>query len=208
MKTLHTQGEWYICDQTETQIFIASKERNARTEQGKGSYVCHIKQEREHFGINEQDKANAQLIAAAPELLQMVYDLKKCIERLTRDEMSQEDRDKEAQWIGEAHELLQKINPNYYYNANEQTISQPTIIEEEDIDNWKRWQSMELKEGASIEVSERIYYEMLGCVPPRLQIGTYFEVGEAHHHTNEGKAIHHAFWIHKERFYSGYPTKS
>jgi len=49
----------------------------------------------------------------------MVYDLKKCIERLTSDEaLTQYDKDKEAQWVGEAHELLHAVNPDYYTNAN------------------------------------------------------------------------------------------
>ena len=67
----------------------------------------------------EEEGANVHLIAHAPELLQMVWQLKNCIGRLTEDtEMSQFDKDREAQWIGEAHELLYKINPGYYRNAN------------------------------------------------------------------------------------------
>lgn len=53
------------------------------------------------------------------ELFQMVKDLKNCINRLSQDGLSQFDRDREAQWEGEAHELLSRINPNYYKNANE-----------------------------------------------------------------------------------------
>jgi len=67
-------------------------------------------------------QANAQLIAHAPELLQMVYDLKECIKRLTQDDVPQYERDKEAQWEGEAHELLVRINPDYYANANEVSL--------------------------------------------------------------------------------------
>ena len=52
------------------------------------------------------------------ELFQMVRDLKDCIKRLSQDNLSQIERDKEAQWEGEAHELLTRINPNYYKNAN------------------------------------------------------------------------------------------
>ena len=52
------------------------------------------------------------------DLFNMVNDLKKSIERLTSEKISQFDIDKEAYWIGEAHELLNKINPNYYTNAN------------------------------------------------------------------------------------------
>jgi hypothetical protein len=47
------------------------------------------------------------------ELFEMVKSLKDCIQRLTSDHISQEDKDKEAQWIGETHELLIGINPNY-----------------------------------------------------------------------------------------------
>lgn len=43
----------------------------------------------------------------------MVKSLKECIQRLTSDHLSQFDRDLEAYWIGEAHELLIGINPNY-----------------------------------------------------------------------------------------------
>lgn len=73
MKNKHTPGKWEICNQTETQIFIASTEKGARTEQGKGGYICQIKQEREHYGINEQDEANAKLIAASPLLYNAAY---------------------------------------------------------------------------------------------------------------------------------------
>ena len=129
MKNKHTPGKWEICNQTETQIFIASTQRGARTEQGKGSYICQIKQEREHYGINEQDEANARLITHAPELLQMVYDLKQCIKRLTQDDLTQFDRDTEAQWEGEAHELLTRINPDWYDNANKYRLSQNTTVQ-------------------------------------------------------------------------------
>jgi len=52
------------------------------------------------------------------ELFQMVRDLKNCINRLTSEKLSQEQIDFEAYWTGEAHDLLLKINPNYYTNAN------------------------------------------------------------------------------------------
>jgi len=104
MKTKHTPGQW------------ATKEGQIYTQEtGKTlALIPYFDEE------NEEQQANAQLIMYAPELLQMVYDLKKCIERLTNDnlELHQEDRDKEAQWIGEAHELLHAINPDYYTNAN------------------------------------------------------------------------------------------
>jgi hypothetical protein len=52
------------------------------------------------------------------ELFQMVRDLKNCIARLTSEKLDQFEIDKEAYWISEAQELLSKINPNYYTNAN------------------------------------------------------------------------------------------
>jgi len=66
-----------------------------------------------------QAEANAKLIAAAPEMFEMIRKLKDCIKRLSQDDLSQFDRDTEAQWEGEAHELLTRINPGYYKNANE-----------------------------------------------------------------------------------------
>ena len=70
--------------------------------------------------------ANAALIASAPqlkkeneELFEMVRQLKNCINRLSQDGLTQHERDTEAQWEGEAHELLARINPNYYRNANQ-----------------------------------------------------------------------------------------
>lgn len=74
----------------------------------------------------EEVEANAALIASAPqlkkeneELFEMVRQLKNCINRLSQDGLTQHERDIEAQWEGEAHELLTRINPNYYRNANQ-----------------------------------------------------------------------------------------
>ncbi len=74
---------------------------------------------------DDEAQANAERIVKAvnshDELFKMVYDLKKCVERLTQDNVTQEERDLEAYWIGEAHELLHKVNPDYYQNANART---------------------------------------------------------------------------------------
>jgi hypothetical protein len=85
MKTNHTAGQWSICNQTETQIFIASTKEGARTEQGKGGYICQIKQEREHYGINEQDEANAMLIAASPLLYNAAYSALQAIYAMSKN---------------------------------------------------------------------------------------------------------------------------
>ena len=97
MNTKHTPGEWAT---KEGQIYSL--------ETGKTHGLIPY-----FDNTSEQDNANAVLMAAAPELLQMVYDLQKCIGRLTDDHINQYDRDTEAQWIGEAHELLYRINPDY-----------------------------------------------------------------------------------------------
>jgi hypothetical protein len=97
MKTKHTQGFWMA---NEGQIY---PEQTGKTL----AFIPYFDEN------NDEQNANAKLIAAAPELLKMVYDLKNCIKRLTSDELTQFDKDLEAEWIGEAHELLYKINPNY-----------------------------------------------------------------------------------------------
>jgi len=103
MKTKHTPGEW---NAKEGQIYSLET----------GKTIALIP----YFdNTSEEQEANQKLFAAAPELFQMVNNLKNCIGRLCHDRVSQEDRDKEAQWIGEAHELLHQINPNYYKNANQ-----------------------------------------------------------------------------------------
>jgi hypothetical protein len=116
MKTKHTPGQWVKGTNTSKRDWMQIR--------CNGKIIADVKElskkgERKAIDL-EEEGANAQLIMYAPELLQMVYDLKKCIERLTNDnlELHQEDKDKEAQWIGEAHELLHAINPDYYTNAN------------------------------------------------------------------------------------------
>jgi len=99
MNTKHTSGTWHAKD---GQIYLTETGRTL-------ALITHYDQ------YDEEQEANAKLMAAAPELLQMVYDLMNCIKRLTDSdlELHQEDKDKEAQWIGEAHELLHVINPDY-----------------------------------------------------------------------------------------------
>lgn len=107
MKNKHTPGNWKVEFCLDQSIFI-----NA------GEIPVAMIQSEDDNGITPEMEANAKLIAAAPELLEMVYNLKQCIKRLTADNLSQYDRDTEAQWEGEAHELLTRINPDYYNNAN------------------------------------------------------------------------------------------
>lgn len=114
MKTNHTKRQWTQGTNTASiewmQIFCNGKViAEAKPLSKKG--------ERNATDFAEED-ANAKLIAHAPELLVMVNDLKNCIKRLTNDDLDQSEKDLEAYWIGEAHELLSKINPDYYTNAN------------------------------------------------------------------------------------------
>lgn len=111
-------GKWKVVPYSKNCITIQC---DGFREDAKGGYIAEIKWERNNGGITPEDEANAKLIAAAPELFQMVRDLKECIKRLSQDGVSQYDRDTEAQWEGEAFELLTRINPNYYKNANEVT---------------------------------------------------------------------------------------
>ena len=116
MKTAHTKGQWIKGTNT--------RSRDWMRVYSDGKLIAEVKElskkgERKATDF-EEEGANAQLIMFAPQLLQMVSDLKDCIKRLTSDDaLTQFDKDAEAQWIGEAHELLHKVNPNYYKNANE-----------------------------------------------------------------------------------------
>lgn len=108
MKTLHTDGRWRA---------VAQMPEGYTIENEKGQVIAFTQCDEGYSDNNpitkNEEVANAELIAAAPELLRMVYDLKECIKRLTADGISQFDRDREASWIGEAHALLSKINPDY-----------------------------------------------------------------------------------------------
>lgn len=111
MNTKHTPGQWLEKVYTDKSIVVRAD--------NKGFVIAEITTSAEGLINAKQAEANARLIAAAPEMMQMIYDLKNCIERLTGDDaLTQYDKDTEAQWIGEAHELLTKIAPEYYQNAN------------------------------------------------------------------------------------------
>lgn len=103
MNTKHTPGKWRTFQAADGNIYITSDTND----------VAVIET------ATKQSIANSHLIAAAPELMQMVNDLKNCIGRLCHDRVSQDDRDKEAQWIGEAHELLYSINTDYVKGGDE-----------------------------------------------------------------------------------------
>ena len=122
MKTKHSGGHWTAHKNTSwgenhKQNF-GDKEGYVITHRSNGQTIV-VASVIGVFGVNQSViDANAKLIAHAPQLLQMVYDLKKCIDRLTQDDLSQFERDSEATWTSDAHELLSMINPDYYTNAN------------------------------------------------------------------------------------------
>ncbi len=106
MRTKHTPGKWG------KRATISSDFHHIRSITDEdGNVIAKIKHNLEQS--QNEALANAQLIAVAPELLQMVNDLKNCIQRLTSDNLTQSKRDLEAEWVGNAHELLHNINPDY-----------------------------------------------------------------------------------------------
>jgi len=129
MKTKHTQGQWKVSPlMGQIEAFYYSSINKQPTDAENAFYhttktICKIETRPLQNTLTEEQQANAVLIAAAPSLMQMVFDLMKCVKRLTEDGLTKEQRDKEAQWLGEAHELLHSINPDYYSNS---TSKNPT----------------------------------------------------------------------------------
>lgn len=79
------------------------------------------------------------------------------------------------------------------------------INQEIELNDWTRWNKHPLLKGQKVEISENIYYDLLNCVPPRRSRSNYFEVGEAEHHDEKGKAVHRACWIESGKYFTGYP---
>lgn len=73
MNTKHTPGPWEQRPISNQSLVIvktdSTKPEDWRADHKGCGYVAEIKWERVHGKLTEQDKANAQLIAAAPELL-------------------------------------------------------------------------------------------------------------------------------------------
>jgi hypothetical protein len=101
MKGKHTQGNWRIVSQMPNGYTIENEQ---------GKLICFSQCEDEDGEHTDEDMANLALIKAAPEMLILIRDLKRSIERLTQDNISQEAKDLEAYWIGEANELLNEIS--------------------------------------------------------------------------------------------------
>ena len=122
----------------------------------------------------------------------------------------------------------QKIHTLYKIAVSEEgkprfAFSEPTYIHEWESDSeptremidreimlndYSRWNKGLQKDAPPVEVSESVYYDMMGAVPPHYMTNNYFEVGEAHHHEN-GKPIYRAFWIENTgngyAYFTGYP---
>ena len=120
---LRSEERLFIYKSEHTESAPISKEVEGFTEL---KLVRWAKDKYPPIDLNEQVPELLKLLAShqqqakdIEELFQMVKDLKSCIKRLAQDGISQFERDTEAQWEGEAHELLSRINPNYYRNANE-----------------------------------------------------------------------------------------
>ena len=101
---------------------------------------------------------------------------------------------------GELFELAEPENVKEF----ETEPTEAELLHEIELNKWERW-NKELTEEQNVEISENVYYHLLNCLPPRNWKGNYFEVGEAHHHDNRGKAIYRACWKVENKFYTGYP---
>lgn len=104
MKTLHTPSPWFVANS--------------------GGCVLHHNGirydkiailETSPLLITEEVEANAQLIAIAPDLLEMLHGTMKALNRM----IEKHDPDSiEAEWVGNAHEVIHKATKGYYNNAN------------------------------------------------------------------------------------------
>lgn len=108
------------------------------------------------------------------------------------------------------NDYYEKERPDYikawYFtpDTNDKEVTEEEIMHEIELNDWSRWNE-DLKPGDKYEISEAIYYDMLGALPPRRRNGNYFEVGEPHHHLNNGKPIHRACWMENDKYFTGYP---
>jgi len=68
------------------------------------------------------------------------------------------------------------------------------------------WDAMKATPTAWIPTTEEMYWEMLGCVPPRAMAGRTFLVGEADHHNSDGFAVYACFKKFKEDYSARYLT--
>lgn len=98
-----------------------------------------------------------------------------------------------------------RVNCTLTDTGAELTECAPECVRSANINDWSRWNEQSLTHGQKIEISEDIYEQLMGCVPPINCNGSYFEVGEADHHTNAGRAVYRACWKEEGKYYTGYP---
>lgn len=106
---------------------------------------------------------------------------------------------------GDLFELHRKSYIKSFYDLSEADLK-AAIEQEIFLNDWARW-NKGLSEGQKVEINEATYMDQLGCLPPHKWQGSYFEVGEPHHHDNKGRAIHRACWIEEGNYYTGYPKQ-
>lgn len=106
------------------------------------------------------------------------------------------------------NELCERSEPEYLKAWTEPEFApiglDADIQHEITLNDWSRW-NQSLPIGQKVEISDAIYYHLLECVPPRRMDGSYFEVGEAHHHDTKGRAIYRACWMEGGKYFTGYP---
>ena len=110
---------------------------------------------------------------------------------------------------GDLFELSEKQHiKDFYsdqYDGKDRDVN-AEILHEIKLNDWSRW-NKELPKGQKVEINENTYYDLLNCLPPHYCQNSYFEVGEAHHHDNTGKAIYRACWVEDGKYYTGYPRQ-
>jgi hypothetical protein len=68
------------------------------------------------------------------------------------------------------------------------------------------WDAMKETPSAWIETTEKMYWDMLECLPPKRMESRKFLVGEADHHNEQGEAVFACFKKVGVKFFSRYLT--
>jgi hypothetical protein len=64
------------------------------------------------------------------------------------------------------------------------------------------WSAIKANPADWIETTKEMYWEMLGCVPPRAMAGGSFLVGEADNHNEQGESVHTCFRQQGAKYYA------
>lgn len=68
------------------------------------------------------------------------------------------------------------------------------------------WAAMKTLPDEWIPTTKAMFHEMLGCVPPKAQLGLTFLVGEADHDNADGDTVYACFKIVEGKAYARYLT--